>query len=317
MKHPVWSVVVGWLACTASAVAAQPAPDRVVVDAAACPELDIDRAELRRLVAVELAADGVSQVAASGDGARISVLPTPCTPDSTRFDLVVEGDTVRRASLGSLGEGARVRGLALAIAESLRTRWAPSPPEAPAPAAPAPEGHRERLPNLARASWALRPSVRALTGTQTMWGGTAELEVPVWLGGQLRAVLGVGAHVGSSDTSLGSLTTLWAGMRAGAALVTATHPFALEAALVLEAGGVHLFATASAPGALGLDRTGWTAAAVGELGTRWWIGSAWFVAARAQAGLVLRHFVGVEEGQAVGGVDGAILGASLAVGSSL
>jgi hypothetical protein len=142
-----------------AATARAEAPARVRLELPACDDA-FDKAELTRILRIELAADGVRDVevgdtagapgpsaspSAESSLATIRVAATPCSTAAREvviaIDDVATGKAVRRGvATADVAAASRPRALALAIAELLRASWVElAMPDAPAPSAEVPD----------------------------------------------------------------------------------------------------------------------------------------------------------------------------------
>lgn len=221
------------------------APARVILLPSSCAVLSLDEAAFARLIGIELAADGVTEVSlvgAAGPVPRATSTPLAVlsleggcdetSPITVVIDDAATDKSVRRIiDLGDLPREARARALSLAVAELLRASWAELVfPAAPPPRAPVPPMIRavaaERLgrpprPLLPSRSPPLpeRPRLRfdamfdgrLFFGSGLgMVGGRLGASIPLLTAPMLRLRLDAGAAHGGVVDPLGTVD-LWLG----------------------------------------------------------------------------------------------------------
>jgi hypothetical protein len=341
------------LASVAARASAQPPlpgahmPTRVVLRRSACAAPSLDEASFARLLGIELAADGVTEVAtaaaddavpAGGPPLAVLSLDGACEGGALitfEIDDAATSKKLRRViDLRDLPARARARALALATAELLRASWAElvfpdaPPPRAAVPAAireaaavrlaGAPLVHAAQPPAPVRAPTFVTASVEGrhfFSPGVSLVGGRLSASLP--LASVLRLHLDAGVARGTSTDALGRIDLWLVTAAAGPSFGLSWSSAAVEIGPRLELGWGFtrgLPANASVTGHSGsalLVMTSLAATGRLRLGSRWWS------TLDIEGGPVLKGFTARADARDASGLGGAMGVARLGVAVSL
>jgi hypothetical protein len=296
------------VACLVLRAASAQAADRhpsVALEIGAC--LDVEQAEVRRIVAIELRA----LMASRDSGEPITRVSVDCYNPlvEIRVEDPVTGKSLeRRIDLSTSERSTRARLLALAVAELVSSSWTElvsNPEPSVLPAGPsASEGERRAARQTVRARDELqhRPIVFGaaatsrlfLRGAGPMWGGRAEVMPRLPFG---ALTFDASFDRGATKTTLGEVSFTSASGGAGWRALWSDRTWLLEAGGEVRVGALWLYGTPQSP-----------EQASGQGGVAWTGGPVFVVRSGFLPWERTQVTLGLELGYALFGVKGRVAG---------